>query len=291
MARTHWTAGAGCATRAAMTIRSFPGGLPPQTALLSGRAALTASYCLVPRASLSDITASALPGWRGMRMWVLARPMTGLAETFSHYLLDLAAGGGSDAPEADGEAEGVLYVDGGDLALTVEGARHDLAAGGYAFLAPGAGWTVRSAGGARVHWYRKRWTPAPGVAPPAPFVTTEAAAAPVSMPDTNGRWATRRFADPADLAHDMHVNVVRLEPGATIPLEETHVMEHSIHVLEGKAVYRLGSDWVEMERGDTAVLRAFCPQACYAGGPGPFRYLLYKDVNRHVPLAPMGGPR
>ena len=27
-------------------------------------------------------------------------------------------------------------------------------------------------------------------------------------------------------------------------------------------------------------LRAFCPQACYAGGPGRFRYLLYKDVNR-----------
>ncbi len=28
----------------------------------------------------------------------------------------------------------------------------------------------------------------------------------------------------------------------------------------------------------------FCPQACCAGGPGPFRSLLYKDVNRHVPL-------
>ncbi|RRO16636.1 (S)-ureidoglycine aminohydrolase, partial [Saccharopolyspora rhizosphaerae] len=29
---------------------------------------------------------------------------------------------------------------------------------------------------------------------------------------------------------------------------------------------------------------AFCPQACYAGGPGPFRYLLYKDVNRQIRL-------
>ncbi|MGO8469995.1 hypothetical protein AB9F45_36645, partial [Rhizobium leguminosarum] len=28
----------------------------------------------------------------------------------------------------------------------------------------------------------------------------------------------------------------------------------------------------------------FCPQACYAGGPGRFRYLLYKDVNRHMTL-------
>ena len=31
-------------------------------------------------------------------------------------------------------------------------------------------------------------------------------------------------------------------------------------------------------------MRAFRPQACYAGGPGEFRYLLYKDVNRHAKL-------
>jgi (S)-ureidoglycine aminohydrolase len=31
-------------------------------------------------------------------------------------------------------------------------------------------------------------------------------------------------------------------------------------------------------------LRAFCPQACYAGGLGKFRYLLYKDVNRQMKL-------
>lgn len=65
---------------------------------------------------------------------------------------------------------------------------------------------------------------------------------------------------------------------------ETHVMEHGLFVLEGKAVYRLNQDWVEVEAGDFMWLRAFCPQACYAGGPGRFRYLLYKDVNRHMPL-------
>ena len=37
-------------------------------------------------------------------------------------------------------------------------------------------------------------------------------------------------------------------------------------------------------------LRAFCPQACYAGGPGRFRYLLYKDVNRHPKLEPAMKP-
>ena len=41
---------------------------------------------------------------------------------------------------------------------------------------------------------------------------------------------------------------------------------------------------IEVEAGDYMWLRAFCPQACYAGGPGKFRYLLYKDVNRHAVL-------
>ena len=82
----------------------------------------------------------------------------------------------------------------------------------------------------------------------------------------------------------MHVNIVNFEPGGAIPFPETHVMEHGLYVLEGKAVYLLNQDWVEVEAGDFMWLRAFCPQACYAGGPGRFRYLLYKDVNRHMPL-------
>ncbi len=82
----------------------------------------------------------------------------------------------------------------------------------------------------------------------------------------------------------MHVNIVTFLPGGLIPFEETHVMEHGLYVLQGKAVYRLNRDWVEVEAGDFMWLRAYCPQACYAAGPGPFRYLLYKDVNRHARL-------
>ena len=91
--------------------------------------------------------------------------------------------------------------------------------------------------------------------------------------------------DTDDVRHDMHVNIVTFQPGGTIPFAETHVMEHGLYILEGKGVYRLNRDWVEVEAGDFLWLRAFCPQACYAAGPGRFRYLLYKDVNRHMPLA------
>ncbi|HSO47892.1 MAG TPA: cupin domain-containing protein, partial [Rhizobiaceae bacterium] len=127
------------------------------------------------------------------------------------------------------------------------------------------------------------WEPAEGIAAPEPFVANEREVAPVPMPGTD-RWMTTRFVEPDDLRHDMHVNIVTLQVGGVIPFEETHVMEHGLYVFEGKAVYRLNRDWVEVEAGDYMWLRAFCPQACYAGGPGRFRYLLYKDVNRHARL-------
>lgn len=104
------------------------------------------------------------------------------------------------------------------------------------------------------------------------------------MPDTAGRWATTRFVDVNDMRHDMHITIVTLQPGAIIPFMETHVMEHGLYVLNGKGVYKLNEDWIEVEAGDYMWLRAYCPQACYAGGAEPFRYLLYKDMNRHANL-------
>ena len=138
----------------------------------------------------------------------------------------------------------------------------------------------------RFHWIRKLYETVDGLDAPTPIFANDQDVVPMSMPGTAGRWATTRFVDPDDLRHDMHVNIVTLEPGAVIPFAETHVMEHGLYVLEGKGVYRLNQDWVEVEAGDFMWLRAFCPQACYAGGPGRFRYLLYKDVNRHMKLGP-----
>ena len=262
------------------------GGLPAQHELLSGRAVTTESYAVIPRGVQTDIVTSFLPHWTGTRLWVLARPMSGFSTTFSHYLMDVESGGGSSEPESDENAEAVLFVVDGTLSLTLDGQAHSVSSGGYVWLAPGSSWTVTNPGkaNARFHWIRKRYRVAEGVAPPAPFVTHETKGTTAPMPDTNGVWRTTRFVAPDDLSHDMHVTIVTFEPGGVIPFEETHVMEHGLFVLEGKAVYRLNRDWVEVEAGDFMWLRAFCPQACYAGGPGRFRYLLYKDVNRHAAL-------
>lgn len=264
------------------------GGHPQQTELLTSRAVFTDAYAVIPRDVMRDIVTSALPHWQKTRAWVIARPLSGFAETFSQYILEVAPGGGSDQPEPDGQAEGVLFVVAGDLGLTIAAAKHKLAPGGYAYLPAGTAWTVINRGSKPVtfHWIRKAYEAVAGIAPPSPFVTRDADVALTAMPHTDGSWSTQRFVDPLDVAHDMHVNIVTFEPGGSIPFTETHVMEHGLYVLEGKAVYRLNRDWVEVEAGDFMWLRAFCPQACYAGGPGRFRYLLYKDANRHARLGP-----
>ena len=266
------------------------GGLPPQSQILTDRAMFTQAYAVIPKGTFSDIVTSFLPFWDAARFWVIARPLSGFAETFSQYIAEVQPGGGSENPEADPQAEAVLFVVEGGISLTIAGKAHDLATGGYAYLPPACTWSLRNTGKtpARFHWIRKAYEPVAGLDTPVAFVTSDSAVAPTPMPGTDGKWATTRFVDPADLRHDMHVTIVTFQPGAVIPFAETHVMEHGLYVLQGKAVYRLNQDWVEVEAGDFMWLRAFCPQACYAGGPGPFRYLLYKDVNRHMKLSLRG---
>jgi (S)-ureidoglycine aminohydrolase len=276
-------------TRPPASTRSYyapSGGHPPQTDLLTDRAVFTEAYAVIPKGVMRDIVTSYLPFWEETRLWVLSRPLSGFAETFSQYIMEVAPGGGSDKPEPDAQAEGVLFVVEGELTLRLAGETYTMTPGGYAFIPPASGWSVRNRGTepVRFHWIRKAYEAVDGLAAPDPFVVNENDIAPSPMPGTDGKWATTRFVDSADLRHDMHVTVVTFEPGAIIPFCETHVMEHGLYVLEGKAVYRLNQDWVEVEAGDYMWLRAFCPQACYAGGPGRFRYLLYKDVNRHAKL-------
>ena len=275
-----------------MTTYHVPrGGLPGQRELATDRAIFTQGYAVLPGGTMRDIVTSLLPFWNDASFWILARPLSGFAEMFSHYIAVVGAGGGSDQPEPDATAEAALFVVDGEVQLTIDGASHTLDAGGFAYLPAGSGWTLRNRGEetACFHWIRKRYQRVPGLDPPPLVIAHDRETEPEAMPDTGGAWATTRFVDPADLRHDMHVNIVTMQAGATIPFAETHVMEHGLYVLQGKALYVLNQDPVEVEAGDYMWLRAFCPQSCFAAGPEPFRYLLYKDVNRHPSLQLLGG--
>ena len=261
-------------------------GLPAQTELLTSRAVVTEAYTVIPRSVLRDIVVSVLPGWRDTRTWILNRPVAGGATTFAQYLVEVGPGGGSRTPEPEqGVVESFVFVLEGTLTVALADGEQTLTPGGFAYLPPETVWEVSNDGAdpVKFQWIRKAYQPLAGHLP-APVFGNEADLEPAAMPGTDNKWRTTRMIPVDDIAYDMHVNVVTFEPGAVIPFAETHVMEHGLYVLEGKAVYRLNQDWVEVQEGDYMSLRAFCPQACYAGGPSNFRYLLYKDVNRQVLL-------
>lgn len=262
------------------------GGLPPQNQIVKDRAIFTDSYVFIPRGVMSDIVTSYFPFWHNTRAWVLAKPLSGFSDTFSQYIVEVSAGGYSDNPEQDENAEAVLFILEGELTINLDGKQHILKSGGYAYISPNENWSVKNTGDKPVkfHWIRKKYELVKGINTPKSFITREQDVSPIEMADTNGKWKTTRFVDPLNLDHDMHVNIVTFLPGGIIPFAETHVMEHGLYVLQGKAIYLLNRDWVEVEAGDFMWLRAFCPQACYAAGDSEFKYLLYKNVNRQMKL-------
>jgi (S)-ureidoglycine aminohydrolase len=257
--------------------------VPPQSALLTSRATVTQAYTVIPRDVMRESVASYFPHWESTRAWILAKPIDGFSTTFAQYLVEVAGRGGSDTPEPETGVESFLFVLDGTMTLNLDGSSHTLGPGDYAFIPCDTAWSVRGAGSdvLKFHWIRKVFDDAFGVRP-APIVGNERISPRTGEPD-DVSWATCLIPID-DPAYDMNVNIVSFRPGAVIPFSETHVMEHGIYVLQGKGVYRLNQDWVEVQEGDFMWLRAFCPQACYASGPGLFRYLLYKDVNRQIRL-------
>ncbi len=265
----------------------FPkGDLPRQDQLLTGKAVFKDSYVVIPREVMTDIVVSHYPNWENTRAWVLAKPLSGFSNTFSQSIVNIRPGGGSNLPEVDKEIQSVIFVLEGDLELTVDDMVYSVTPGFYCYLPPNTSWKLKNKSKMDVHfqWIRKRYEAVKGIKHPEFFVINEVNAQEVEMHPGDKSWTTTRFVDPQDMRHDMHVNIVNFKPGGMIPFMETHVMEHGIYILQGQGVYRLNEDWVEVQAGDFLWLRAFCPQACYAGGNQDFRYLLYKDVNRQVSL-------
>ena len=100
-------------------------------------------------------------------------------------------------------------------------------------LSPGARWTLKneSAAPVRFHWVRKAYEAVEGIEVPEAFITSDDAVKPTAMPGTDGKWATTRFADPNDIRHDMHVNIVTFEPGVVdSPMEEWQPEEITAHL-------------------------------------------------------------
>jgi len=84
--------------------------------------------------------------------------------------------------------------------------------------------------------------------------------------------------------YDLAMNIFTFQPGSSLPVTETHVMEHGLYLLQGRGDYYLGDTWSEVQAGDFIWMGPYCPQGFLATGSEPARYIYYKNVNRDVVL-------
>lgn len=252
-----------------------------QAQLLGSRTRIKPRYAVLP---LEGIPFSRLPEWPGAQARVLAAPVLGAG--FAEYLLELrpAAAGAAiaGAHQADGVIEHFLYVLSGGIRLSIDGERFSLKEGGYALMPPTCGFAAESESESGLLMLRKRYEPIPGVPIYAPLVGNQAQLAGEAYYGDPG--ARLQTLIPGDLAYDLAMNIFTFEVGHSLPVTETHVMEHGLFVLLGKGVYFLDDEWMEVEATDFIWMGPFCPQSYYATGPLPSKYIYYKNVNRDIPL-------
>jgi len=247
-----------------------------QSQLLQSRTRVKPRYALLP---LEGIPYSRLPEWPQAQVRVFAGPALGAG--FAEYLVDLAPGQVGAHP-ADGNIEFFIFVLSGALTLTIDGKSHALANGGYALIPPDRGFAAAATAQTSLLLLRKRYEPAPGVPLYSALVGNEKnAKAEVYCGDPG---ALLQVLIPDDIAFDLAMNIFTFDVGHSLPVTETHVMEHGLYVLQGKGTYFLDDAWMEVEATDFIWMGPFCPQSYYATGPVPSRYIYYKNVNREIPL-------
>ena len=242
------------------------------------RSVLRPRYALITPPGL---VRAPLPGWPGAACAVVISPAMGARFAQIHVTLPPGAQGhGQRSCE-----ELLLYVRAGAVAIRVADQRATLSAGGYAYVPPGAVYSLQPEGGAaELLVFQRAFTPLAGVPVPEPLFGQEQDL--VGVPFLGDEAALLKTLLPDIPAFDMAVNIFTFMPGATLPMVETHLMEHGMLMLNGQGIYRLADDWHPVQAGDAIWMAPFCPQWFVATGKTPARYIYYKDVNRDALVSP-----
>ena len=215
---------------------------------------------------------TSLPGAEGVEFVIHAAPQLGAG--FTQMTAEFAGGGTLGSTPA----QRFIYVLEGELYLHTDSSEDILGQRGFAYLPQGNAHTVRSAGKARAVVIEKPYKPIDAKAPQI-AVGNESAIADVPL---MGDPALRvRALMPDGPAYDFAVNTMTYDPGAALSMVEIHMMEHSLLMLEGGGIYRLGDSWYPVQAGDFIWMAPYCPQWFGAIGKQPARYLIYKDWRRH----------
>jgi (S)-ureidoglycine aminohydrolase len=218
---------------------------------------------------------SALPGWSGASCVVLISPAMGAK--FAQLLITLAKDG-RGAGHTDGMELFVYVLDGG-CTLALSRKKHQLMNGSFAFLPPLTDYVFSNADeGTRLLIFQKVYQALDGLKDSEAII--DQASEHPGVPFLGDPDARLQTLLPDKPEFDMAVNIFTYQPGATLPMVETHIMEHGMMILSGQGIYRLDNDWHPVQAGDVIWLAPYCPQWFVAMGKTPASYIYYKDVNR-----------
>jgi (S)-ureidoglycine aminohydrolase len=234
------------------------------------RTSLHADHALLTPDSFVRTT---LPGMKKATAIVHTAPPMGAA--FTQYTAELEAGG-ELGPCA---AQRFLFILDGEIRVLASGKNYALQPGGYAFFPAALTERVSAPKSSRIAVIEKKYQPVEGVRAPSILISEESAAAP--QPFMSDDSLAVRTLLPDHPSHDFAVNTMLYQPGATLPMVESHVMEHGLLMLEGEGIYRLGNSWYPVAAGDFIWMAPYCPQWFGALGKVPAKYLIYKPWNRH----------
>lgn len=250
------------------------------------RSVVAPHYALI---TPSGLVRAPLPGWPGVACAVVISPALGAR--FAQILVDLPPGAAGERSAPVDEL--LVFVRAGAVLVSVgEGAQPQvgdlraerLGPGGYVFIPPGRPYRVAAGDeGADLLVFQRRYRPLPGLPAPAPVAGHEEDVP--AAPFLGDEAAMLKSLLPDTPAFDLAVNIFTFQPGATLPMVETHIMEHGLLMIQGQGIYRLAGDWHPVQSGDVIWMAAYCPQWFVATGKTPARYIYYKDVNRD-PLEP-----
>lgn len=216
--------------------------------------------------------------WKNTSCVVHIAPVIGLGSRFTQFTAEMGAGAVASAPPAG--IQRFVFVQGGEVELTVNGETRRLSEYDYAYLPAGTDHTIRAEQPARVSVFEKKFhEQAEGLPAPHVYFGNEREVEGSEFEGDPGLIARKLLPDEASF--DFIVTTMSYAPGATLPYVEIHYMEHGLLMLEGEGIYRLGERFLPVTRGDVIWMGAHCPQWYGALGKTWSKYLLYKDMNRH----------
>jgi (S)-ureidoglycine aminohydrolase len=221
----------------------------------------------------SGFVPSYLPGWENATCIVLISPAMGAQ--FTQYLITFNKDGHGRGNTS--KTEFFAYMIEGSASVTLDGKRHRMEAGSFAYIPPGKDLHFQGSS-AKLLIFQKKYEPLHGTEMPPTFTSNQREVK--GQPFLGNEDARLQVLLPDNPAFDMAVNIFTYKPGATLPFVETHIMEHGLVMLSGQGVYRLDADYHPVQAGDVIWMAPYCPQWFVAMGKTPASYIYYKDINR-----------